>query len=533
MRSLAHIEKIEWIRQIEGANSCELAGVLGWQCVTKIGEFKAGDLAVYIEIDSIVDSENPNFAFLESKKYRIKTQKMFTKLVEGGVLSQGILFPLSILPVGTYNVGDDVTKILKIKQVEDEVLLPKRDNKSYLNKLQHNRFFKTKLGKRLLKIKWFRKLALRFCVPHKKPKNFPDYVVKTNEERLQGMPWVLEAYKDKSMVVTEKCVSGRMKILTNVGELKIKDIVSKKLPVFVASYDTKNQTIEYKPILQYHKVQQNDIKKHYKIGVCLENNITKYLECTENHKLLVNGKAWERADKLVVGDEVTLVFKDFMVTNETSKVLSVEALPPKKLGEYMYDITIADNHNYFANGICVHNCDGTSTTFALKKIRRKKFDFAVCSRNVRQLDMNQKCFYDDNVYWEMAFKYNVEDILKSLQQKYNAQTVVIQGETIGEGIQKNKYNIKGHDIYVFNLIIDGKKIDSVEAKKIIESYGMKFVPILCENFALLHSIDEMLVYADGESQLAPTLREGLVIRDHDNTISFKCISNKFLIEHKL
>ena len=103
MRKLAHIEKIEWKRPIEGADRIELVGVLGWQCIAKKDEFDIGDYCIYIEIDSIVDKENPDFAFLENKHYKIKTMKM------KGVLSQGIVFPLSILKGQTYNLGDDVT----------------------------------------------------------------------------------------------------------------------------------------------------------------------------------------------------------------------------------------------------------------------------------------------------------------------------------------------------------------------------------------------------------------------------------------
>ena len=38
-RALAHVEKIEWIKPIDGADNIELIGVLGWVCVAKKGEF--------------------------------------------------------------------------------------------------------------------------------------------------------------------------------------------------------------------------------------------------------------------------------------------------------------------------------------------------------------------------------------------------------------------------------------------------------------------------------------------------------------
>lgn len=69
-----------------------LATVLGWTVIVQ-KDFKVGDEIVFAEIDSVFP-EKPEFEFLRSKKFRIKTMKM------GGVISQGIVFPLSILPKG-------------------------------------------------------------------------------------------------------------------------------------------------------------------------------------------------------------------------------------------------------------------------------------------------------------------------------------------------------------------------------------------------------------------------------------------------
>lgn len=69
-----------------------LATVLGWTVIVQ-KDFKVGDKIVFAEIDSVFP-EKPEFEFLRSKKFRIKTMKM------GGVISQGIVFPLSILPKG-------------------------------------------------------------------------------------------------------------------------------------------------------------------------------------------------------------------------------------------------------------------------------------------------------------------------------------------------------------------------------------------------------------------------------------------------
>jgi len=98
MRKLVHIEKINEILPIEGADKIELVKVLSWQCIAKKGEFKVGDLCVYHEIDSVCP-ETDNYEFLRSRKFRIRTIKM------KGELSQGLALPISILPEGNYEEG--------------------------------------------------------------------------------------------------------------------------------------------------------------------------------------------------------------------------------------------------------------------------------------------------------------------------------------------------------------------------------------------------------------------------------------------
>ena len=63
-RALAHVEKIEWIKPIEGADNIELIGVLGWVCIAKKNEFNVGDMAVYIEIDSKCPETGTSFTIV-------------------------------------------------------------------------------------------------------------------------------------------------------------------------------------------------------------------------------------------------------------------------------------------------------------------------------------------------------------------------------------------------------------------------------------------------------------------------------------
>jgi len=70
--------------------------------------------------------------------------------------------------------------------------------------------------------------------------------------------------------------------------------------------------------------------------------------------------------------------------------------------------------------------------------------------------------------------------------------------------------------------------------RLMEKLELETVPLLAGNFQLPDTIDEILALADGVAELSspnkPVAREGLVFRNADRTISFKAISNRFLLK---
>lgn len=184
--------------------------------------------------------------------------------------------------------------------------------------------------------------------------------------------------------------------------------------------------------------------------------------------------------------------------------------------------------------IATEKIDGSSTTFTMKKGKFGANKFYICSRNV-VFDTPQKedlCYYDSNIYTEMAKKYDVKNVLKSLLKELKCDWVTIQGETFGAGVQKRDYGMKGHDFRAFNLITSNAgRFNSVEAEKILAKYGIKWVPIVDENFILPDTIEELLDYATGTSEIDGGMREGIVFRTHDGVKSFKAVSNEFLLKY--
>ena len=74
-RKLASIQIINDLKPIEGKDRIVLAHVLGWDVIVKKDEFKIGDKCVYIEVDSVLDPDNPVFEQARKRSNRIKTIK--------------------------------------------------------------------------------------------------------------------------------------------------------------------------------------------------------------------------------------------------------------------------------------------------------------------------------------------------------------------------------------------------------------------------------------------------------------------------
>ncbi len=376
-RVMAHVELINKITPIEGADNIEVAHVLGWQVVVRKAEnHHIGNKIVYIEIDSRCPANAEWAQFLAPRNYKVKSIKL------RGQISQGLIMPMSILPVGEYEVGQDVAKILGIEKIQDDYVVPTVSPEQRMRSKRPD-LFKKKWFKHFMRYAWFREVAFKWMfrkAPHedKFPTQF-EFVKKTDEIRVQSWPEVLE--NKNPMIITEKL-------------------------------------------------------------------------------------------------------------------------------------------------------EGSSATYILERLSKKKFKFYVCSRNVCQTTEKHECYYDENIYWIIAKKYDIQNKLSEmLQVRPNWKYIAIQGEIIGPKICGNIYSLEDYDFYVFNFISpDNGRYGSVEAREIVRSYGFKFVPILDTCYTLPNTVDEMLAYAEAQSVISPTDREGVVIRSRDGSVSFKAVSNRYLLK---
>ena len=372
-RALAYVVAVDEIKPLEGYDRVEYARTNGWWCiVSKNDGLKVGDKCVYFEVDSKVPATDERFAFLESRKYHVKTIKMCK------VYSQGLLMPLSMFPeLGDAEIGTNVTEKLGVTYYEPEDNVRKaklRASKYTRMTLSHPKLFKFRFVRWLSERKFGRKILLLLFGMDKRTRkiDFPKFLKKTDEERVENQPW-------------------------RVGD----------------------------------------------------------------------GKLYLLTEKL----------------------------------------------------------DGTSCTYAVRRIRGDKFEFYVCSRNLRKLASNQ-----DNIYWELAKKYRIQDYLEGYMRLHPMlEWICIQGEGVGN-VQGNPLKLEENDLYLFNFITsrDGR-YGSLEGKRIAEGWGMKWVPILGEG-KTQKTMEELKEFADGYSVVNPeVLREGIVYRSFDGKDSFKNVSRKYLM----
>lgn len=397
IRELCYVVAIDGIKPIEGRDRVECAIVGGWTIMVRKNQFKVGDYGIYFEIDSKTPEIEP-FNFLASKHYKIKTQKY--KTPNGQFWSQGLL--MSAEDFGWKQIQDGIEDNKgKIHKINDESRFltaalgikyaAASDNERKANSLdkyknmanRNKKLFSYFPFAYLMKKNWGKKLLFLFFgnKSDKKYKNWPIWVKKTDEERIQNMPWVLN--NKEPFIVTEKI-------------------------------------------------------------------------------------------------------------------------------------------------------DGSSTTFTIKRGYFNKYNFYVCSRNVCFNTSDTKCFYDTNIYLEMAEKYNIEEVLKTMLFKddrfADCDWITIQGETYGLGIQNRDYSIPNHDFAAFNLITSREgRLNSIVMKKYLDMYKIPSVPILNVNYILPDTVEELLKYATNSSQIDGKAREGIVLRLFDDSnFSFKAVSNEYL-----
>ena len=222
-----------------------------------------------------------------------------------------------------------------------------------------------------------------------------------------------------------------------------------------------------------------------------------------------------------------------------SKVVSVKKVKSNSL---RYDITVEKNHNFFANGILVHNCqnlcrtieqiqgesfertlklDGSSITIYSVKEDGEYRD-GVCSRN---LDLQE----GESAFWVIAKQENVHEKIRS-----TGRQLAFQGEMLNTNIQGNWEKVTGLCMFVYDVYDIDKRayLLPVERRALCAELGIPHVPVDDKNYILQDDVKSLVEKADGPGMNPGVKREGFVYKSNTRDFSFKTISNSYLLKNK-
>ena len=170
-------------------------------------------------------------------------------------------------------------------------------------------------------------------------------------------------------------------------------------------------------------------------------------------------------------------------------------------------------------------------------IKYKPYHFGVCSRNLELKptadqvhtfnNQGKESIYDQSDFWTAAYKYKLEDKLPA--------GYAIQGELIGPKIQANHEKVKELEFYCFDVfnIQTGQYLLPGERREFCALYNIPHVPVISINAKPLQlGLESLLAHVEGESMNPGTISEGRVYKHISKPITFKAISNKYLLTKK-
>lgn len=205
---------------------------------------------------------------------------------------------------------------------------------------------------------------------------------------------------------------------------------------------------------------------------------------------------------------------------------------PKTGSERLQNLThlLGSNDKY----IITEKVDGASTSFILDEKNR----YFVGSHNViknHEKDSDGGNYFGNNIWAESGTKYDMENVLKQIKQSTkNLETVAIQGETYGDGVQRRSYSLKNrrHDFVVFHIWFNGVRLPIKEMIDLCDKYNLPHVHVYDYNYQIPNTVEEVINDVDkSKSNIDGGEIEGFVFYSQDGQQNFKCVSPSFLLKY--
>ena len=258
------------------------------------------------------------------------------------------------------------------------------------------------------------------------------------------------------------------------------------------------------------------------------NSIDKYRKMAQRHPKLFSNKIIRQLMRRTWGKRLLFFFFGKKKDKKTGWPDWVSKTDEERIENLTYLLSSEDDW------VATEKIDGSSTTFSMKRKKFGKNEFYICSRNVVFDNPSKPCFYDTNIYIEMAQRYQIERKMNEMLKEHPEWNwITIQGETYGKKVQKREYGLRGHNFMAFNFITsaDGR-FNSIKMKKFLDFYTIPTVPILNECYKLPNTVEKLREFVNSApSKIDGEMREGIVFRSLDGKRSFKCVSPEFLLHY--
>jgi len=169
--------------------------------------------------------------------------------------------------------------------------------------------------------------------------------------------------------------------------------------------------------------------------------------------------------------------------------------------------------------------DGSSITIIRDKSWTGKPKYRVCSRRFELFNIK-------NEWHGVFFSTGFATYIERLVDHFGTTNIIVQGEFIGKP-QGNRYRLQKDEIRLFNIYVNGKRLMQDKFYKACMELGVPSCPRIFSECIMEYSLPTLLKFAEARSVLNPSVeREGLVFRCIEDGLSFKVISNKYLLENK-
>lgn len=145
----------------------------------------------------------------------------------------------------------------------------------------------------------------------------------------------------ETILSTNPCVSGDTLVMTDRGIIAIRDLANSNYEdIKVHTFNTETGAVELESITFVGMTKKNART------VIVETEYDYLILCTPDHKIYTTNRGYVNAENLTNSDIL-------VVSGGTDRVAEVRFT---STSEDVYDLTTTNNHNFFANGILVHNC---------------------------------------------------------------------------------------------------------------------------------------------------------------------------------